>query len=461
MYDAPYDAEPDMTMRQEAVHDRGAERAVVGAVLLAAKDPKSITEATTPSDFYIPAHEEILTAAFELANKRRACDAVAVAEYLRSVGRLEKVGGYPYLQELMANAPDAYSGRYHSEIVLKYSQLRFMGRTGMGLWRAGSNPATDLCDLPDLYAAAIRNLREAAARTPGRTSESIGDLFAGSLDEIEHPEDVPVIRTGFADLDEFYEGHAPQQLIIIGARPSCGKTLFALDLARHAAIAQRVPTAYITLEISRAAAMRRIIAAQAGVELRHLKDGTCTDRDWERIAGLGKVFADAPLYIEKPIGGLTMGGLRQYATDMRQSVDLGLMIIDYLQLMTPDKGENRQIQVANLSRNLKLLADELEIPIIMLAQLNRGSEQRSDKRPVMSDLRESGALEQDADNVLLLHREDMYHKESPHAGEIEVHVPKQRDGRPGMATLAFQGHFSRCVGMYADRYAPAASGGDA
>jgi replicative DNA helicase len=409
MYDIPYDATPDAASHREALHDRAAERAMLGAILLSGKNPESVAEAIKASDLYVPAHEEIFSVALELARDGRACDAVTVADRLRSIGRLEKVGGFAYLHELTANASDAYTGRYHAEIVLKFSQLRLLARTGMGLFQAGSNPATDLDDVPELYANGIRALQESASRTPGRTSPSVADMFTASLDEIEHPENVSVIHTGFPDLDEFYEGHAPGQLVIIGARPSCGKTLFALDLARHAAIVQRIPTLYITLEISRAAAMRRIIAAQAGVELRRLKDGTCTDRDWERIARLGNVFAGAPLYLEKP-RGLTMGGLRQYATDMRQSADLGLIVIDYLQLMTPGKGENRQVQVAGLSRELKLLADELEIPVIVLAQLNRGSEQRTDKRPVMSDFRESGALEQDADNVLLLHREDMYHK---------------------------------------------------
>lgn len=457
MYDIPYDAAPDASADRVPPHDQRAEMAVLGALLTSGGNPSSIAKALKAEDFYLPRNEEIFATILEIAKDGQSNDAVSVADRLRSAGRLEKVGGFPYIDDLMSASLGPYAGQHHAHIVMRLSQQRNLARLGTWLFQAGSNPGTDLDDLPELYANAIRKLQESAARVEGRSSPSISELFPESLDAIEHPEDVRVIRTGFADLDEFYEGHAPGQLIIIGARPSCGKTLFALDLARHAAIVQRIPTLYITLEISRAAAMRRIIAGQAGVELRHLKDGTCTDRDWDRIAKLGRVFAEAPLYIEKP-RGLTIGTLRQYATDMKQSHGFHLIVIDYLQLMTPEKGENRQVQVAALSRELKLLADELEIPIIVLAQLNRGSEQRADKRPVMSDFRESGALEQDADNVMLLHREDMYHKESPHAGEIEVHVPKQRDGRPGMAALSFQGHYSRCLSMQADRHAVAPSG---
>lgn len=455
MYDIPYDAEPGR--EREAPRDLGAERSVLGAILLTGNRPATVADALVPADFHEPRHEEIFQTMLDLAGENRPCDIIAVGDRLTSTGRLAKVGGYVYLDGLMAASVGAHTGAYHADIVLKRSQQREMIRTAMWLAQMGAQPGTDLDDLPELYAVAMRRLRDSAARVPGGRSESIGDLFTGALDTIENPETIQVIKTGFDDLDEFYEGHAPQQLIIIGARPACGKTLFALDLARHAAIVQRIPTLYISLEISRAAAVNRIIAAQAGVELRRLKHGTCTDRDWERIAKLGRVFAEAPLYIEKP-RGLTIGSLRQMAATMLNGDGLGLIIIDYLQLMTPEKGENRQVQVAGLSRELKLLADELEIPIIVLAQLNRGSEGRADKRPVASDFRESGALEQDADTVMLLHREDMYQKESPHAGEIEVHVPKQRDGRPGMATLAFQGHFSRCVSMYADRYAPAPTG---
>ncbi|MBV9832516.1 MAG: replicative DNA helicase, partial [Marmoricola sp.] len=276
-------------------------------------------------------------------------------------------------------------------------------------------------------------------------------LMQGTWDEIEAISSNQGIAggvpTGFADLDELTNGFTSGQMIIVAARPAVGKSTLALDFCRAASIHNNLTSVIFSLEMSKSEIMMRLMSAEAKVALNHMRKGEMTDDDWNKLgAKMGQV-SGAPMFIDDS-PNLTMMEIRAKARRLKQRHDLKLIVIDYLQLMTSGKKvESRQVEVSEFSRQIKLLAKELEVPIIALSQLNRGPEQRSDKRPMMSDLRESGAIEQDADIVMLLHREDVYEKESPRAGEADIIVAKHRNGPTRDVVVGFQGHYSRFVDM--------------
>lgn len=430
-------------------HDPAAELAALGAMLHDPGQIPVIAQIAPPQDFYDPKHEEIAETIYRLHEAGQPIDLVSLTSHLMGTGRITKLGGTPYLQKAMDTALGGFTGPYHAEIVRRHAQQRMLATVGAWLQGAGTNPGTVLEDIPDLLAAGIDRLREALERVPLATAPAAADLIEAALDAAEHTDATARIRTGFRDLDEMYLGHTPGHLIIIGARPSTGKTVVALDFARNAAIVQRVPTLFATLEVGTPEIMARLLAAQSRVDLGRIQKAQCTDEDWARLARGARDLADAPLHIHEP-ASLTLGGLRQAAQALRRTTGLGLIIVDYLQLMTGGKAENRQQQVSEITRGLQHLARDLQVPVVACAQINRGPEGRVDKRPQMSDLRESGEMEAAANTVLLLHRDDMYEDESPRAGEIDVIIAKQRAGQRGVVTLAFQGHYARCASMHHD-----------
>jgi replicative DNA helicase len=273
----------------------------------------------------------------------------------------------------------------------------------------------------------------------------------GALDEIEAIGSrngvLTGVPTGFADLDALTNGLHPSQMVVIAARPAMGKSTLALDFARAAAIRHSMATVLFSLEMGRNEITMRLLSAEARVPLQTMRTGQMNDDDWARLARRMSEVADAPLFIDDS-PNMSMMEIRAKCRRLKQRHDLKFVIVDYLQLMSsPKRVENRQQEVSELSRSLKLLAKELELPVVALSQLNRGSEQRTDKRPMLSDLRESGSIEQDSDVVILLHREDQYEKESPRAGEADLIVAKHRNGPTATVTVAFQGHYSRFVDM--------------
>jgi replicative DNA helicase len=287
-----------------------------------------------------------------------------------------------------------------------------------------------------------------------RTSEDyapIADLLQGTLDEIEaisgHDGSLVGVPTGFADLDALTNGLHGGQLVIVAARPAIGKSTLALDIARAASLHHGLTSVVFSLEMGRNEITMRMLSAEAKVPLHHMRSGTMTDQDWDRIARTTGAVSAAPMFIDDS-PNMTMMEIRAKCRRLKQRHDLRLVVLDYLQLMSSGKRvESRQVEVSEFSRSLKLLAKELGVPVVALSQLNRGPEQRTDKKPLLSDLRESGSLEQDADMVILLHREDAYEKESPRAGEADFIVAKHRNGPTGTITVAFQGHYSRFVDM--------------
>lgn len=441
--------------------DVPAEQATLGAMLLNRDVIGEITEIVQPGDFYEMKHEEIATTIYALHEDGAKVDAVTVSDRLISTGRLEKIGGPAYLHTLMGAAPIAASGPHYAEIVLKRSQQRTIVELSAWLRQAGSNPDTAIEDVPELLAAASDRINEARNRVPDRGIPAATELMDDALEAADKPEvGARRIRTSWPDLNHVYSGHHPKHLIVLGARPAVGKTLIALGLARHAAIEAGIATLYISLEISDREIIYRLLACEAGIELSHLIESRCTEADWQKLARARRVIDPAPFYVHD-VDAISVSGVEQAIATVERchGVKVGLVVIDYLQLMDPAgarRNATRQEDVAGMSRGLKKLAKRLEISIIACAQLNRGPTQRADKRPTMSDLRESGALEQDADDVLLLHRDP--DPESPHSGEIEVIVEKQRNGPKGSVALAFQGHKGRAMSMSADRYGPAMQG---
>jgi replicative DNA helicase len=277
------------------------------------------------------------------------------------------------------------------------------------------------------------------------------DLMDGALTEIEaianRGGQMVGVPTGFADLDALTNGLHPGQLIIVAARPAIGKSTLAVDIARSASIKNGLTSVIFSLEMGRNEILMRMLSAEAQIALHHMRSGNMSDNDWQKLATKMGVVSEAPLFIDDS-PNLTMMEIRAKCRRLKQRHDLRLVVVDYMQLMTSGKKvESRQQEVSEFSRSLKLLAKELDVPVIAVSQLNRGPEQRTDKRPMLSDLRESGSLEQDADMVILLHREDAYERESPRAGEADFIVAKHRNGPTSTITVAFQGHYSRFVDM--------------
>ncbi|NHC47361.1 replicative DNA helicase [Motilibacter aurantiacus] len=429
--------------------DVAAEQSVLGAMLLSKDAIADVVELLRGTDFYRPAHELIYDAVLDLYGKGEPADAVTVSAELTRRGEIAQVGGAAYLHTLISMVPTAANAGYYASIVRERAILRRLVEAGTKIVQmgyAGEGGTAD--EIVDAAQAEVYGV------TDKRTSEDyvpLADIMEGALDEIEaigsRGGAMVGVPTGFADLDELTNGLHGGQMIIIAARPAMGKSTLALDFARAASIKSGLTSAFFSLEMGRNEITMRLLSAEARVPLHHMRTGTMTDDDWNRLARRMGEVSEAPMFIDDS-PNMTMMEIRAKCRRLKQRHDLKLVIVDYLQLMQSGKRvESRQQEVSEFSRSMKLLAKELDVPVIALSQLNRGPEQRTDKKPMMSDLRESGSLEQDADMVMLLHREDVYEKESPRAGEADIIVAKHRNGPTATITVAFQGHYSRFVDM--------------
>ncbi|MFJ3667973.1 replicative DNA helicase [Streptomyces sp. NPDC090106] len=428
--------------------DLDAEQSVLGGMLLSKDAIADVVEVLKGHDFYKPAHETIFQAILDVYAKGDPADPITIAAELTKRGEINKVGGASYLHTLVQTVPTAANAEYYAEIVHERAVLRRLVEAGTRITQMGYAADDDVDEIVN------RAQAEIYAVTEQRTSEDylpLGDIMEGALDEIEaigsRSGEMTGVPTGFTDLDSLTNGLHPGQMIVIAARPAMGKSTLALDFARAASIKNNLPSVIFSLEMGRNEIAMRLLSAEARVALHHMRSGTMTDEDWTRLARRMPEVSAAPLYIDDS-PNLSMMEIRAKCRRLKQRNDIKLVIIDYLQLMQSGKrSESRQQEVSDMSRNLKLLAKELEVPVIALSQLNRGPEQRTDKKPQVSDLRESGSIEQDADMVILLHREDAYEKESPRAGEADIIVGKHRNGPTATITVAFQGHYSRFVDM--------------
>ncbi len=426
-----------------------AEQSVLGGMMLSKDAIADVVEVLRGTDFYRPAHELVYDAILDLYGRGEPADAVTVAGELTRRGEIGRVGGAPYLHTLISMVPTAANAGYYAAIVRERAVLRRLVEAGTKIVQMGY--ASDGGEVDDIV---DRAQAEVYAVTERRTTQDylpLSEIMEGTLDEIEaigsRGGAMVGVPTGFADLDQLTNGLHPGQMVVVAARPAVGKSTLGLDVARSASIRNGLTSAIFSLEMGRNEITMRLLSAEARVPLHHMRSGSMTDDDWNRLARKMGEVSSAPLFIDDS-PNLSMMEIRAKARRLKQRHDLRLIIIDYLQLMSSGKRvESRQQEVSEFSRALKLLAKELEVPVIAISQLNRGPEQRTDKKPMMSDLRESGSIEQDADMVILLHREELYERESPRAGEADFIVAKHRNGPTATITVAFQGHYSRFVDM--------------
>lgn len=429
-------------------HDLLAEQSAIGGMLLSKDAVADVLETVRAVDFYMPKHEIIFDAILSLYSHGEPTDVITVTDELTKTGDLSRAGGAEYLHTLTGLVPTAANAGYYASIVAEKAVLRRLVEAGTRIVQMGYASEGEVVDLVNNAQAEIYGV------TGGVDSEDFVPLTTAveaAIDEIESAKGrdglMTGIPTGFAELDELTNGLHPGQLIIVAARPALGKSTLALDFARAASIKHDMPSIVFSLEMGRSEIAMRLLSAESSVPLQNMRKGTVDSRDWTTIAQTRGRINDAPLYIDDS-PNMTLVEIRAKCRRLKQKVGLKLVVIDYLQLMTSGKRvESRQQEVSEFSRALKLLAKELQVPVIALSQLNRGPEQRTDKMPALSDLRESGSLEQDADVVILLHRESAYEKDNPRAGEADFIIAKHRNGPTRTITVAFQGHFSRFKDM--------------
>ena len=429
--------------------DLHAEQSVLGSMLINKDAIADCLEAVKAHDFYRPAHELIFDAVLDLFGRGEPADAITVADELGKRGDLTRVGGQAYLHQLIQSVPTAANAGYYAEIVHERAVLRRLVEAGTRIVQMGY--AQGEGDIDDIVNRAQAEVYSVAEKRGGEDYNVLGDLLNETMEEIEaasgRTDDLIGVPTGFIELDQLTNGLHPGQMIVVAARPAVGKSTLGIDIARAAAIKHNMAAAVFSLEMSRTEITMRILSAEATIQLQDLRKGLKNQEQWTKLARIMGKISNAPLFIDDS-PNMSLMEIRAKCRRLKQQHNLRLVVIDYLQLMSSGKKvESRQQEVAEFSRALKLLAKELEVPVIAISQLNRGPEQRTDKRPQMSDLRESGSIEQDADVVILLHRD---RSDPERDGEADVIVAKHRNGPTKDIVLAFQGHYSRFNNMARD-----------
>ncbi|GJP16437.1 replicative DNA helicase [Mycobacterium marinum] len=430
--------------------DLAAEQSVLGGMLLSKDAVADVLERLRPGDFYRPAHQNIYDAILDLYGRGEPADAVTVAAELDRRGLLRRIGGAPYLHTLISTVPTAANAGYYAGIVGEKALLRRLVEAGTRVVQYGYAGAEG-ADVAEVVDRAQAEIYDVADRRLSEDFVPLEDLLQPTMDEIDAiasnggiSRGVP---TGFTELDEVTNGLHPGQMIIVAARPGVGKSTLGLDFMRSCSIKHQMASVIFSLEMSKTEIVMRLLSAEAKIKLADMRSGRMTDDDWTRLARRMSEISEAPLYIDDS-PNLTMMEIRAKARRLRQKANLKLVVVDYLQLMTSGKKhESRQVEVSEFSRHLKLLAKEIEVPVVAISQLNRGPEQRTDKKPMLSDLRESGSLEQDADMVILLNRPDAFERDDPRGGEADFILAKHRNGPTKTVTVAHQLHLSRFANM--------------
>jgi replicative DNA helicase len=425
-----------------------AEQAVLGGLLLDNSTWDSIADRLRAEDFYRRDHQQIFMAIAELSARSEPSDAVTLAEYLAAKGLADETGGLAYLAGLARDTPTAANIRAYADIVRERSLLRQLIRvSGEVAASAYDSEGRTAVELVDEAERRVFEIAEQGRRT-GSGFVPLHDILGATIDRLDLLQQsqgqLTGVSTGYHDLDRMTAGLQPGDLIIVAGRPSMGKTTLALNIAENAAIGAATPVAVFSMEMSRDQLAMRMISSLGRVDQSHLRTGNFGDEDWARINGAIAQMKTAPIYIDDS-GALTPTEVRARARRLkREKGGLGLIVVDYLQLMqVPGTKENRATEISEISRSLKALAKELRVPVIALSQLNRSVEQRTDKKPVMSDLRESGAIEQDADLIVLIYREEVYEPDTPRKGIADIIIAKQRNGPTGEVHLTFLGKYTR------------------
>ena len=433
-------------------HSLEGEQSVIGGLLLENSALDRVADILNAGDFYRHDHRLIYQHIASLINNNKPADIVTVAESLENSSELSSVGGIAYLGALAQNTPSSANIRRYAEIVRERAMVRQLIEVSSGITDSAFNPqGRDAKKLLDEAESKILQIAESGNRA-NQGFSSVQEILPGVLNRIDelyqrdNQNGVTGISTGFEDLDNFTLGFQPGDLIIVAGRPSMGKTAFSINIAENIALGSKLPIAIFSMEMGSAQLVTRMIGSIGRLDQQRMRNGSLEDEDWVRLTTAVGKLNDAPIYIDEG-AGLSAFELRARARRLqRQSGQLGLIVVDYIQLMagTSDKAnENRATEISEISRSLKSLAKELNVPIVALSQLNRSVEQRQDKRPVMSDLRESGAIEQDADLILFIYRDEVYNKDSEQKGTAEIIISKQRNGPIGTVRLTFLGEHTR------------------
>jgi replicative DNA helicase len=441
-------------------HSVEAEQAVLGGLLLDPIAWDNVADVITPEDFYRPDHKLIFEAIGALAGNGKPCDVVTVVGELDGRSELAAAGGLAYLGSLARDTPTAANVRAYADIVRERSLLRQLIRAGTEIASAVfNNDGQTARELVDRAEQRVFAIAEMGSR--GRQGAmAVRSLLPGVIDQIDdaytNPDKLRGLPTGFADFDKMTGGLRPGDLVIVAGRPSMGKTTLAVNMAEYAALHTRnirASVAIFSMEMPSEQVITRMLSSIGGVPLANLRSGRISDDDWVRITSATSQLSEAKLFVDET-PALTPTELRARARRVKREHGLDLIVVDYLQLMqVPGTKENRATEIAEISRGLKVLAKELAVPVIALSQLNRGVEQRENKKPVMSDLRESGAIEQDADMILLIYREEVYDRNTTKKGVAEIDLVKHRNGEIGTFILTFQGQFTRFANYVPDSYA--------
>jgi len=437
-------------------HSIEAEQSVLGGLLLDNASWDEVAGRVGEEDFYRRDHRLIFRAIEALVERAEPCDAVTLSERLSATGELDDAGGLAYLGTLAKNTPSAANIKAYAAIVRERSVLRQLAHVGTEIANSAYVPeGRDSVKLLDL---AEQQVFDIADRGRGdRNFLNIGKLLEKAVDRIEllYQQENPItgISTGFDDFDNKTSGLQRSDLIIVAGRPSMGKTTFAMNIAEHAAIKSGMPIAVFSLEMPAEQLVLRMMSSLGHIDQHKVRTGKLDDDDWPRLTSAIGILSEAKLFIDDS-PGLSPMEIRARARRLqREQGKLGMIIIDYLQLMqTSGKSENRTNEISEISRSLKSLAKELDVPVVALSQLNRNLEARTDKRPVLSDLRESGSIEQDADLVVFIYRDEVYNEDSPDKGLAEIIISKQRNGPIGRVKLTFLGQYTRFENFAADTY---------
>lgn len=425
-----------------------AEQAVLGAILIAPEILSSISERLHPDDFYRNAHQVIFAAALEIAEKGEPVDLVTLIAALQSQARLEEAGGVEYIAGLANSVPTAANAEYHADIVAERALMRRLIGVSTEIAAsgyAGSDSVEELLDTAERRILALVQSRSDKGFVP------IRDVLLQAYERIEylyhHRDGLTGVPSGYAELDRMTSGFQKSDLIILAARPSVGKTAFALNIAQNVAVRAKQTVAVISLEMSKEQLVQRMISAEANIDAHVLRTGQLGDDDWTKLSLGIASLSEAPIYIDDA-PGMTVSDMRARLRRLQLEHGLALVVIDYLQLIHGrTKTDNRQQEISEISRTLKGLARELNVPIIALSQLSRSVEQRQDKRPMLSDIRESGSIEQDADVVGFLYRDDYYDPETERKNIVEVIIGKQRNGPTGKVDLVFLKNYNKFVSL--------------
>ncbi|WP_030126849.1 replicative DNA helicase [Streptococcus pyogenes] len=442
---------PEVAELRVQPQDLLAEQSVLGSIFISPDKLIAVREFISPDDFYKYAHKIIFRAMITLSDRNDAIDATTIRTILDDQDDLQSIGGLSYIVELVNSVPTSANAEYYAKIVAEKAMLRDI----IARLTESVNLAYDEILKPEEVIAGVeRALIELNEHSNRSGFRKISDVLKVNYEALEarskQTSNVTGLPTGFRDIDKITTGLHPDQLVILAARPAVGKTAFVLNIAQNVGTKQKKTVAIFSLEMGAESLVDRMLAAEGMVDSHSLRTGQLTDQDWNNVTIAQGALAEAPIYIDDT-PGIKITEIRARSRKLSQEVDggLGLIVIDYLQLITGTKPENRQQEVSDISRQLKILAKELKVPVIALSQLSRGVEQRQDKRPVLSDIRESGSIEQDADIVAFLYRDDYYRKECDDAEEavedntIEVILEKNRAGARGTVKLMFQKEYNK------------------